>query len=280
MKVLGIVCSSRKLGNSDLLLRQALKICQHEDLETKYLRLTDLEFKPCRGCLKCVYQGGCFLQDEFSELLEYILEYNALILAAPTYLFGAHGLIKLVTDRALALSKHLPELENKKRLALTISISSKKEWNTFGTETLNLFALSYAYEVINYHVANAAGPGEVLLNTRNEKEIKIITRDLINSFQQENPIKKIHESNQCPVCFSRNIRFLTNKQIQCCVCGIKGTIQLENNQIRFHFTPQEIANHFWTIPHRKEHINGWMQESKNSFLANRQAIKEFLQKYR
>ena len=69
MKLLGLVCG-RRMGNSELLLREALMAAEElrSDIEVEILRIADLDIKPCAGCKRCLrFQGGlsaCIQKDD------------------------------------------------------------------------------------------------------------------------------------------------------------------------------------------------------------------------
>ena len=53
MKVLGISCG-RKMGNSEILLKEALMAMEAEGAEIEMIRLHDMYIKPCLGCNGCI----------------------------------------------------------------------------------------------------------------------------------------------------------------------------------------------------------------------------------
>jgi len=52
-KVLGLIGSARRWGNSEVLVREALLGAQKTGASTEMLRLTDLHIEPCTGCMRC-----------------------------------------------------------------------------------------------------------------------------------------------------------------------------------------------------------------------------------
>ena len=48
MKVLGI-SFGRKLGNTEVMVKQALKVCENAGHAIKFIRADDLNIKPCTG---------------------------------------------------------------------------------------------------------------------------------------------------------------------------------------------------------------------------------------
>ena len=53
MKVLGIVGSPRKNGNSEMLAAHSLKAVAEEGLETEIIPLGGLDIRPCNACMVC-----------------------------------------------------------------------------------------------------------------------------------------------------------------------------------------------------------------------------------
>jgi multimeric flavodoxin WrbA len=52
MKILGLSCG-RKLGNSEILLIEALMAAKELNIDVEIIRMHDLKLKPCKGCLSC-----------------------------------------------------------------------------------------------------------------------------------------------------------------------------------------------------------------------------------
>ncbi len=65
MKVLGLVGSVRRLGNSEILTKEALMGAEQEGAEVEILRLTDYEVRACQGGGTCLFQGkDCVIEDD------------------------------------------------------------------------------------------------------------------------------------------------------------------------------------------------------------------------
>lgn len=56
MKILGLIGSYRKLGNTEVLVKEALMEAQRHGAEVDMLRLTDLRIEPCKGCMACAFK--------------------------------------------------------------------------------------------------------------------------------------------------------------------------------------------------------------------------------
>ena len=92
--ILGIVGSGRRWGNSELLVRQALRGAQREGASAQMLRLTRLHLESCNGCMRCVIGGKpCPLDDDMAWA-GYLLE-EAHVACVPGSPFGGKGYLRL-----------------------------------------------------------------------------------------------------------------------------------------------------------------------------------------
>lgn len=279
-KVLGITCSYRRLGNCDVLLQEALLGAKEAGAEVEYLRLSDLHIKSCRGCLNCVFKGGCVIKnDDMALLWDKLKEYDGLLIAAPTYLFSPAGIVKMAIDRAMIGSRELDALSGRHRAAATISVAGNNKWNPLGLEILNTFPLAYGYNIVNYLEAYAPGPGETLLDDKVVADAHHLGASVVKALEGS-PEKKKPAPGQCPVCYSRAFKLATPGEVRCCTCGISGKIIATENNWEIDINRSDMSNHFWTLNHRHEHLEQWVIPSKEVYLGKREAIKEKLKKYR
>ncbi len=88
MKILAFNGSPRtKDSHTDYILQPFLEGAREAGASTETLYLKDHRIKPCTGCNSCWLQtpGVCIIKDDMAEILEKILEANALIFATPLY---------------------------------------------------------------------------------------------------------------------------------------------------------------------------------------------------
>jgi multimeric flavodoxin WrbA len=100
MLVLGIVGSPRKGGNTEILMKEALKVCQEEGLKTEFLHLADLRIDPCNECMVCKKERTCPIEDDFSPVYEKMLKADGILLGSPVFFSSATPSIKALIDRA------------------------------------------------------------------------------------------------------------------------------------------------------------------------------------
>ena len=99
MKVLGIVGSPRKKGNTDILVEAVLSGANSMGTETEKIYLADYQFKGCTGCEGCSKTYDCVINDGMQEIYNKIEEADALVLGSPTYFYNVTGITKLFLDR-------------------------------------------------------------------------------------------------------------------------------------------------------------------------------------
>jgi multimeric flavodoxin WrbA len=99
MKVIGIVGSPRKNGNTELLTKHTLKAISEEGVDTELIRLAGLKIKPCIACMACKEQEICSIKDDLFPIYLRMKEANGIILASPVYYGSATSLIKALMER-------------------------------------------------------------------------------------------------------------------------------------------------------------------------------------
>ena len=104
MKLLGLACG-RKMDNTEVVVKEALMAAEETGAEVGFLRLQELDIKPCRGCASCMKNmseggdGSCVIEDDLRILDEQVMDCDALILGSPVYTMTPTGQLKTVCDR-------------------------------------------------------------------------------------------------------------------------------------------------------------------------------------
>ncbi len=103
MKVLGILGSPRKDGNSEILLDAALQGAEEAGAEIEKIRLTDMNYEACRECHGCDDTGDCIVEDDMQKLYTKMIECDRIILASPVFFMGISAQAKAMIDRCQCL---------------------------------------------------------------------------------------------------------------------------------------------------------------------------------
>lgn len=272
-RILALLGSHRRLGNSEVLLREVVGEIQRQGAEVEALRLTELSIQACRGCMGCVFgkKGGCSIDDDMATLVEKIIDADGLIVAAPTYVLSPAAIVKMVIDRFLMVTHRLSQVYGKPRAAVTISVAGLAPWNPFGPEMLNLLPLTYGFPVIDYQEAFAPGPAETLLDPANVERARLLGKRLVRHLQGEPYVRPV-ESGQCPACYNRYLSIQTDGFVVCPLCQSRGI--WTGNSITW--DSASVAHNRWTPEHMQEHMTNWVIASRERFVQNRAAVKEKL----
>lgn len=106
MRVIGIVGSPRKNGNTEALTAHTLEAIAEEGVETELVRLAGLEIRPCNACMSCRKEERCSIEDDLFPLYLKMKEADGIVLASPVYFGSATALIKGLMERAGYIARH------------------------------------------------------------------------------------------------------------------------------------------------------------------------------
>jgi multimeric flavodoxin WrbA len=88
MKVLGINCSPRKGGNTEILIKEVFKSLEKEGIKTELFQIGGQKVKGCIACMKCKKKadGKCHQKNEvINECIEKMVKADAIIIGSPVY---------------------------------------------------------------------------------------------------------------------------------------------------------------------------------------------------
>ena len=98
-KVLGVVGSPRRKGNTHILVSRILEGATEEGAAVEYLFLKDLKILECDGCHACWKRRRCSKHDDMQGVYSKIMESDALVFGTPVYWYGPTALMKGFIDR-------------------------------------------------------------------------------------------------------------------------------------------------------------------------------------
>jgi multimeric flavodoxin WrbA len=98
-RVLGIVGSPRKGGNTDILIDEILSGAQEAGAEVEKVTLSELEIGACKACYTCREAGECIQKDDMSGLLDKMRASAVWVIGTPVYWWGPSAQLKAFVDR-------------------------------------------------------------------------------------------------------------------------------------------------------------------------------------
>jgi multimeric flavodoxin WrbA len=152
LKVVGILGSPRKGGNTEILLDKALEGAREAGGEVLKIRLNDLSMKGCQECGACQTTGKCALDDDMQRLYPILEELDVLIIASPVFFSGLSSQTKMMIDRCQSLWARKYRLNNPitsdgKRRGAFLSVGGMKRSDFSGAiSTIKVFFTSIDIE--------------------------------------------------------------------------------------------------------------------------------------
>ena len=88
-KVLAIVSSPRKGGNSELLVDEFVKGAKESGHMVEKVCLRGKKIAPCLACEACLKNGGtCVQKDDMTEVLAKLIAAEVIVLSTPVYYYS------------------------------------------------------------------------------------------------------------------------------------------------------------------------------------------------
>lgn len=135
MKVLGIACSPRKNGNTEILVNEALNSARKFGAETEIVNVCEKNIKPCDGCDSCFTTEKCKIEDDMQGIYAKLVQSDGIIFGSPVYFWSVSAQAKAVIDRTYLFRRNR-ELRNKVAGAVVVA---RGGGGSFAYSALNAF---------------------------------------------------------------------------------------------------------------------------------------------
>lgn len=99
MNIIAFCGSPRKNGNTELLLREAVKGIEDSGYTVQIFNLNIMRIKSCQDCGGCNETGECIYHDDMDRIYEAIRSAHRIIIASPIFFFALSAQTKLMIDR-------------------------------------------------------------------------------------------------------------------------------------------------------------------------------------
>lgn len=276
--MLGVIGSARKLGNCEVLVKEALFQVQEKGAEVRALRLPDFQLQPCKGCLACVMKGElCRLPDDMHTLWEHLEWADAIILSAPTYFLGPAGSIKLLIDRLFEYSLQLGR--KKRRPGAIIATAGLRDWDPFTLPMLSMLAGILQLDLVDRFTAYRPGPGEVLLDKDTMARVQLIGDKLLEFVDNPNAVRPLPiPSNACPQCGTPFFQLRQENMVECQLCLAQGTLQYHEGISTITWKKEEQKDR-WSPEAMAKHFSEWVLRTGPVYQTLREEIKSRIKKY-
>jgi len=279
-KVLGIVSSPRKGGNSEILTKQIM-LDTGNDNQFEMLRLLDLHIEPCKACYSCMKPGKkCPRNDDMEFFFRKINEADGVVISCPVYNWGVNVGIKKVFDRSFLFPHWAETFENKPCVTFVTYGVPHEEGYALGT--INEFARQLHLRLKDTADFYGSSPGEVLKLEKNMAKAKRLGQALFDP-----SYKRKAGDFECPNCFSNMLKFRSEKDlpltgwrdigdVECALCGT--VVELKSSaegkiEARYHGKAHYVED----IEQRK---SKWHGAVIKAFMKEKEHIQGLMEKYK
>ena len=176
MKILGLSCSPRKQGNTEILVSEALQGAQREGAEVELYSVSGKTIEPCDGCRACSETGECHIKDDMQDLYNKLLEADGIIFGTPVYYYTMTAQAKTIIDRTNALNHRGRNLANKVGGVVVVG-------GSFGlinaVEDLYFYIVTRPMLPANFVAAYASAKGDVRKLEQGMKAARELGRQMV-----------------------------------------------------------------------------------------------------
>lgn len=118
-KIIGFSGSPIINSNTDKLLKQVL---ENSGQDYEFIKLRNLNIKPCIACKGCVNDDTCVVKDDFLEIAEKVREADSIVIASYTPYGIIDGFTKALLERFFSLHHNGGQLSGKFLVSIVSSI--------------------------------------------------------------------------------------------------------------------------------------------------------------
>ncbi len=185
-RVVGIVGSPRKGGNTEFLVRRALEIIGGEGFATELIPLAGKNIGLCQGCDTCMATGECAIKDDFQGVFARMLTARGIILGSPVYNFTITPLLATFKIRSSRMSHTAQNLKSPdsssalgKKVGGAIVVARRAGAVESVAEINNFFLCNEMFIAGSRYpnVAYALGKGEVAKDTEGVANVERFARN-------------------------------------------------------------------------------------------------------
>lgn len=284
MKLLGLSCG-RKMGNCEIMLKEALMAAEESGAEVEIIRLIDLDIKPCLHCVQCPWNPkgpkGCIHKDDAPFLWDKIMECDGLIISSPVYTLTPPALLLNVRDRILGPKADIAFVDEYKKAGnkdirfnreafvderifkpraggfISVGGAPYIDWVTLAIPLLHTLTFSMQIEIVDhFQIIGTGAPGSVLLKEEALGRARKLGHHVAQAMGKPREEMKYmaEDTGICPSCHLKLFVAIEKNEIMCPVCGIKGTLEIKDGKFITLFSEEERKKSRLTIEGKRIHF--------------------------
>ncbi|HNQ77551.1 MAG TPA: flavodoxin family protein [Acidobacteriota bacterium] len=170
-KVLVLLGSPRKKGNSAILAEQIGKGAKSCKAEVETIYLHGKKIAPCKACMSCQKKGakGCAIKDDMQEIYPKLIEAGAWVIASPVYWFTMSAQMKTCMDRWFALRAYQKDPYRGRKIAVAMTYGGEDPFDSGCVNALRTFQDAFSYtgsDLVGMVYGSAVDEGDIKSNRK------------------------------------------------------------------------------------------------------------------
>lgn len=183
-RVLVLLGSPRKNGNSAILAGQISKGAKSGKAKVETIYLHGKKIAPCNGCMSCQKKNskGCSVKDDMQDIYPKLVDACAWVIASPVYWFTMSAQTKIFMDRCFALPAYHPDPFREKRIAIAMTYGDEDPFSSGCVNALRTFQDAYGYTeslIVGMVYGSAMDAGQIRSNEKLMKEAFELGKKLV-----------------------------------------------------------------------------------------------------
>jgi multimeric flavodoxin WrbA len=265
MKLLGFTCG-RPMGNTEVLMKEALMGAEEMGAEVELIRMLDLDIRNCILCKTnlCMQKGMeyCPIKDDATFLYNKIMDSDGLIIGVPIYSWMAPGQLFAIRDRLLGPKvdkafaieakkgagrsgmMRFDERLFKPRVAGLIANGGAHTTYQLAIPPLYTWTFGMQMVVVDKLLVFdlTAIPGAAVLVDKAIKRAHKLGQNVAAALGKEyDEVEyKGDDPGTCPVCHNNMMLIGNSTTVECAVCNIFGKIKVEGDKVSVSFPKEEM----------------------------------------
>ena len=281
MKILGIVGSCRKLGNTEILVKEALMAAQEEGAEVDIVRWTNYDIFPCEGDAVCMFlDKDCKHKerDGHDYLLNMMYEFDGVVLGAPCYILEVEAIVKQFIDRLFILSSRPSKMIGKP--AAIIVPYATRGWTSYAFLQPTIVLHFLGMHIIDKQLIHIQAMSETAGDRLAKEKARRVGKEVADAVRTGDHSYK-GDPGICPVCHERNIRIMSDNQtVECGICAIRGKLSIVDGKIKVEFPHEQLPWHRFAPESLYRHSTYEIKPSKDYFIRKWPELKEQRGRYK
>ncbi|MDH5482046.1 MAG: flavodoxin family protein [Candidatus Bathyarchaeota archaeon] len=195
VKLLGIVGSPRKGGNTEIIMKEALKAGEQEGAETELIHLVDFSLKPCNGCRTCFETKNCVIEDDVEKIFEKMAGADGIIVGSPVYFYNTNAQTKTFIDRVGYLNSARGRKAFRNKIGGALAVAHRSGLSNALSQILMFLAATRMITAAPVVSSLASAKGDAIKDTPGLDDARELGKSIVQIAKATASLRELNCSN-------------------------------------------------------------------------------------